>query len=138
MPAPEVILWTYIRNKQLGVKFRRQQTVGNRILDFYAPSLKLGIEIEGESHFVIEHQYANEREKDRLIYQLHGIEIIRVLNSDVMKNLAGVLTEITQTIKRLDRTSEPEAIPHLTSPFRKGGGNQTAPSPSINFITLHP
>ena len=52
MPQPELRLWYYIRKEQLGVKFRRQYVIDNRILDFYSPQIKLGIELDGDSHFV--------------------------------------------------------------------------------------
>ncbi|MDO8599192.1 MAG: DUF559 domain-containing protein, partial [bacterium] len=52
MPAPELILWQRIRNEQLGVKFRRQHSIGSAIVDFYAPSVRLAIELDGESHYV--------------------------------------------------------------------------------------
>lgn len=47
----EVRLWDRIRKKQiLGVRFRRQFSIGNYIVDFYSPKIKLAIEIDGKSH----------------------------------------------------------------------------------------
>ncbi len=41
-------LWQYLKEKQVsGVKFRRQYSVDAYILDFYSPSLKLAIEVDG-------------------------------------------------------------------------------------------
>ena len=41
-------LWSRLRNRQLiGLKFRRQQPVGDRILDFLCEEVKLGIELDG-------------------------------------------------------------------------------------------
>jgi len=34
-----------------GYKFRRQHSVGSYILDFYCPSEKLAVELDGDSHF---------------------------------------------------------------------------------------
>jgi very-short-patch-repair endonuclease len=34
-----------------GVKFRRQFSVGNYMLDFYAPQYALGIEADGGQHY---------------------------------------------------------------------------------------
>ena len=44
-PTPaEDLLWQAIRNRQLrGLKFRRQYVIGNYILDFYCPEIKLAI-----------------------------------------------------------------------------------------------
>ena len=49
--VPEKLLWEKLKGKQLlGFKFRRQHGIGNYIVDFYCPKLKLGIEIDGVSH----------------------------------------------------------------------------------------
>lgn len=102
MPAPELILWQKIRGKQLGVKFRRQYAIEiplrGRILDFYAPSIKLGIEIDGDSHFKNEESRKRELIKDNELFENYGIKVIRFLNSDIMKNLDGVLTVISKEI----------------------------------------
>lgn len=41
-------LWSRLRRKQmLGVQFYRQRTIGNYIVDFYAPAVSLAIEVDG-------------------------------------------------------------------------------------------
>jgi len=37
MPHAERLLWTQLREQRLGVKFRRQVSVGAFVLDFYCP-----------------------------------------------------------------------------------------------------
>ncbi len=50
--SAEAILWTYLKQKQLeGRKFRRQQSIGHYIVDFYCPAEKLVIELDGADHF---------------------------------------------------------------------------------------
>ena len=45
----EATLWLILKNRQIdGVRFRRQFSVGEYILDFYCPELKLGIELDGD------------------------------------------------------------------------------------------
>jgi hypothetical protein len=47
----EAKLWAYIKNSQVeGRKFRRQHSVDNYILDFYCPSERLAIELDGQGH----------------------------------------------------------------------------------------
>ncbi|MGB9594050.1 MAG: endonuclease domain-containing protein, partial [Anaerolineae bacterium] len=47
----EGLLWTRLRNRQLGgFKFRRQHPIGRAIVDFYCERCRLGIEIDGDSH----------------------------------------------------------------------------------------
>ena len=52
MPPAEKIVWEKLRNRQIeGCKFRRQYSIDRFVIDFYAPELKLAIEIDGDSHF---------------------------------------------------------------------------------------
>ena len=47
----EKLLWVKLRDRQLdGVKFRRQQSIGNYIVDFVSFEEKLIIEIDGGQH----------------------------------------------------------------------------------------
>ena len=50
--SAEAVLWTHLQKSQLqNRKFRRQHSIGNFIADFYCPSEKLVIELDGEDHF---------------------------------------------------------------------------------------
>src|SRR5262249_43642984 len=47
----EGILWDALRGKQLdGVKFRRQQPIGPFVVDFFAASQRLIVEVDGPVH----------------------------------------------------------------------------------------
>ncbi len=47
----EATLWKYLQHSKLDSrKFRRQHSVNNYIIDFYCPSEKLGIELDGNIH----------------------------------------------------------------------------------------
>ncbi len=84
MTEPEKQIWYKLRNRQFyGIKFRRQYSVGAYILDFYTPELKLGIEIDGDSH-AERIEYDNERTE---YLKSLGIKIIRYTNRDVMNNI---------------------------------------------------
>ena len=95
---PEKKLWQYLRNKQLkGNKFFRQYGIGEYIADFYCPKLKLVIEIDGESHFNDE---AIEYDRIRTEYfNSLGIKVIRFTNTEVMKNIEGVLIKILEKLR---------------------------------------
>ena len=46
-------MWYQLLIKQkTGYKFMRQKPIGNYIVDFYSPDLKLAIEVDGDTHFV--------------------------------------------------------------------------------------
>ena len=50
MSLPEVMLWSELRNRPGGFKFRRQHPAGEYVLDFYCAKVKLAIEIDGRAH----------------------------------------------------------------------------------------
>jgi very-short-patch-repair endonuclease len=51
MTRAEVILWQRLRGRQMrGLKFRRQEPLGNFIADFFCAPAKLVIELDGGSH----------------------------------------------------------------------------------------
>ena len=93
MTDAEKLLWSKIRRKQLkGFQFYRQKIIGNYIADFYCPTLKLVIEVDGGQH------YSDKgREIDRIrdnYMRGAGITVIRFSDRDVLKNLEAVLEGI--------------------------------------------
>ena len=93
----EIALWQMLKGKSTGYKFRRQHSVGNYILDFYSPAIRLAIELDGEVH---NNSEAEEYDEKRTCY-LYDVEKIRVLrfeNRDVFDNSEGVLEEIMQAV----------------------------------------
>ena len=97
MPAAEVMLWSCLKSRRmLGCKFRRQYSVGTFMIDFCSVEIKLGIELDGGSHFHDRAQkYDQKRQK---LIESFGIKIIRFLNDDVDEGLNGVLESIGREI----------------------------------------
>ncbi len=89
----EAALWKMLQKKQLeGRKFRRQHSVANYILDFYCPSEKLAIELDGQGHFeVTQAEYDYERD---LFLQNTGIKVLRFENILVFDYPEAVLNAI--------------------------------------------
>ena len=50
MSRPEARLWQILRTRPAGFKFRHQHPIGPYSLDFYCPSEKLAIEVDGDVH----------------------------------------------------------------------------------------
>lgn len=96
MPEPEKRLWQILRKEQMGVKFRRQHGIGDYIVDFYCPELKLVIEVDGDSHYS-EKARNNDNVRDEYMRSL-GIITLRFNNDDVMKNIEGVHQQITRQL----------------------------------------
>ncbi|MDP4000661.1 MAG: endonuclease domain-containing protein [bacterium] len=94
MPNPEKLLWYHLMSKNLkGYKFRRQYGVGNYILDFYCPGSRLGIEIDGDSHFLNSKVKFYDKDRDQFL-KSQNIKVIRFTNSEVNENINSVLGEI--------------------------------------------
>ena len=93
----EMRLWQRLRNRQLGVDFRRQHPAGNFYLDFYAPALRLAVELDGGQH--AEQTNADQRRTQWL--EQRGVTVLRFWNSDVSQNLLGVLETIAAKIAAL-------------------------------------
>ena len=88
----EAVLWTALQKRQLeGRKFRRQHSIGNYIIDFYCPSEKLAIELDGTFHFTPEGSDYDEK-RDAYLNSL-GIKVIRFENNELF-HLDQVLEHI--------------------------------------------
>ena len=94
MTLTERKLWSYLRNDQLGVTFRRQHAVGNYIPDFMCIEKKLIIELDGSQHLEQE-EYDNERTN---CLESLGYKVIRFWNNDVMKDIEGVILAIMDSL----------------------------------------
>src|SRR5207302_6567289 len=88
----EMKLWQKLRNRQLGVDFRRQHPAGSFILDFYCPTLGFAIELDGGQHMDPANE-ARDTARDRWLSE-RGVITLRFWNSDVTENLKGVLEVI--------------------------------------------
>ena len=91
----EILLWSRIKNRQfIGLDFTRQQIIGNYIADFFCAKLRTVIEIDGTSHTGRENYDAN---RDFVMHKL-GIKVIRISDSDVKRDLDGVLEHLGNII----------------------------------------
>ena len=86
----EKLLWYYLRGGQLaGFKFRRQQPIGNYIVDFVCLSKRLIIELDGGQHADSIGKAKDERRDQWL--QSQGFMVLHFWNNEVFKNTKGVL-----------------------------------------------
>jgi len=90
-------LWSVLRNKQMGgLKFFRQYGIGPYIIDFYCPSSRIAIEIDGGQHAEGNHKQHDEYRSAYLIKQ--HIRVLRFWNNEVLKNIVGVWEKIKEVI----------------------------------------
>lgn len=95
----ESLLWNQLRNNQLGCKFKRQYSVDGYVMDFYSPSQKLGIELEGGIHLKNSQQKYDAYRFNYL--KEFGIHIIRFSNQLVDNNITSVVSQIKNIIGSL-------------------------------------
>jgi len=102
----EKALWSKVRNKQIfGIKFFRQYSVGPYILDFYCPTRKLAVELDGGQHNEPEKiEYDAER---TAFLKEQGIEVMRFWNHDVLTRMESVLIMLAQRIEPEANSSQP-------------------------------
>ena len=93
LTSAEATLWKHIKRKQFeGRKFRRQHSIENYIVDFYCPSEKLIIELDGAYHLNFAQQNKDRERDDRL--KTLGFKVLRFENKLVFEDLEFVLGEI--------------------------------------------
>jgi len=103
----ERMLWRSLRAGQIdGLKFRRQTPIGLFIADFFCPSARLVIEVDGITH--------DDPRRDAWMRQ-QGLRVLRVWDDDVIWNRDGVLQIVRAIALR----------PLPPTPSRKGRGSRS-------------
>lgn len=85
-------LWQVLRKKIMGVKFKRQHSIGGYITDFYCANKKLIIELDGAVHNSEESREYDEI-RDKFFKEL-GYSTLRFRNSEIENNFEEVINEI--------------------------------------------
>jgi very-short-patch-repair endonuclease len=86
-------LWKRLRRRQLlGIQFYRQKPIGNYIVDFYAPKVKIAVEVDGSQHFEYRHRHEDER-RDAYLVTL-GIQVLRFNSREVLLETDAVVEVI--------------------------------------------
>ncbi len=92
----EKLLWRQLRMWQIdGYKFRRQQPLGNYIVDFVCFEKRLIVELDGGQHA---EQSDYDAQRDAWLRE-QGFTVLRFWNNDVLNNLAAVTENIFDTLK---------------------------------------
>lgn len=95
----EKILWQDLRRKKiLGLKFYRQYSIGNFILDFFCPKISLAIELDG-----ITHEFPNVQENDRKKNQFlkeNKIQLLRIKDKEFLSDYMKIINQISDIAKK--------------------------------------
>lgn len=96
----EHLLWRHLRSQQLhGYKFRRQYPIAGYIADFACVSARLVVELDGGQHLDAAN-YDSERTR---IIEMHGYQVLRFWNNDVLLHLPDVLEKIWHALHERER-----------------------------------
>jgi len=99
----ECLLWNALKVSRIGGrKFRRQQSFGAYVVDFYCPAEKLIVEVDGSSH---DTDLANRKDllREEFLRQA-GFRILRFQSREVRENLEGVVADIANAFAVLDQS----------------------------------
>ena len=119
----EKLLWSRLRRRQIeGIQFYRQRPIGKYVVDFYAPTANLVIEVDGGQHYETA-QRKLDVVRDEYLRSI-GLRVLRFSNLDVLRELDNVLAVILRAIHESTLVNPPR--PPFTgistsAATRKGG-----------------
>jgi len=81
------------------MKFFRQYSIGPYIVDFYCPTVKLAVELDGGQH-----NQSDKRERDVApseYLKAQGVDVMRFWNNEVLLDIHSVLSELALKVTPL-------------------------------------
>ena len=119
MTEAERKLWARLRAKKIaGVRFRRQETIGPYITDFYCAAAKLIVELDGEQHGN-DKNLAYDAARTRWMND-NGYRVLRLSNHDVLRQPELAIESIWGAIIE-SGCPLPEPLRGSTLPQGEGG-----------------
>ena len=108
LTPPEKVLWSRLRDHQLGFHLRRQHTLlGRYIADFYCAQARVCIEVDGDSH-AEQAEYDRARTAD---LEAEGYQVIRFTNREILRDLEAVLEAIVEACRTRSSSELPPPPP---------------------------
>jgi very-short-patch-repair endonuclease len=99
-------LWFFLRDKRFGgLRWRRQQPIGPYVVDFFCPSERLIVELDGGQHGD-ERVKAYDDDRTRWL-QARGYRVIRLWNVDFLEDPATAVDFLWSQMR--------QATPHPTA-----------------------
>ena len=96
----EEILWEHLKDRKLfKMKFRRQYSIDQFVIDFYCPKIKFAIELDGKIH--LDKNVKNHDENRDGFLSNFGIKILRIKNDAVLNDIDGTIESIKKNITLL-------------------------------------
>ena len=110
------MLWKHLRGKQVdGYRFRQQHGFGPYILDFYCPSLRLCIELDGSVHLLDD---VKQKDEDRTEFLVNNkIHVLRFKNEEIENNINQVINKIKEKINQIINMMEERMYVQTPNPL---------------------
>ena len=80
------------------VRFQRQKSIGNYIVDFYCAKARLVVELDGGGHYLEKQIDYDKIRKTEL--ESMNLTVLRICNLDIDKNFNGVCEYIDNSVKK--------------------------------------
>ena len=111
----EAALWNILKEKKIaGLQFRRQYSIGNFILDFYCPKIKLAIELDGSYHDFVD---IKDLDRDKYLADNFGIQTLRFENKIVFQQPETIVNSILNVLEETHSTAASGTSPNLREEF---------------------
>ncbi len=124
----EKLLWQVLRNKQLGVQFRRQHAIDIFIADFICIAYKLIVEADGDYHNTPE-QEEYDQQRTYMLENL-GYKILRFTNDEIINNISQVVNTIKKAIAEANNAVATPVPSEGGENLEVVGGDIATPNPS--------
>jgi very-short-patch-repair endonuclease len=97
MSPPERLLWSELKKRPGGYKFRKQHPFGAFSMDFCCLQVRLCIEVDGDAHdFQSRAQQDVERDRELIA---RGYRTLRVPAVEVFRNLEGAVVAVVEACR---------------------------------------
>ena len=96
-PWERKLWYEFLRDYPL--RFQRQKSIGDYIVDFYCAKAKLAVELDGGGHYT-ETQVEKDAERTKELETM-GLTVLRISNLDIDRNFEGVCEYIDLNVKEL-------------------------------------
>jgi very-short-patch-repair endonuclease len=118
MTKPEAALWQVLRTRPDGLKFRRQHPIGPYVVDFYCPTARLAIEVDGRAHEMGDNP-ARDQARGAWLME-HGLRVLRIPAYQVLTAIEAVVVLIVRECAAEGPSTALRAVP-LPIAAQQGG-----------------
>ncbi|MEG3083960.1 endonuclease domain-containing protein [Sphingomonas sp. PB2P12] len=105
MSGPEIALWVALRDRPVGLKFRKQHPSGPYVADFYCHAARFIIEVDGQAHDFGDRP-ARDAARDRW-FEERGIAVLRIPAIEIFRDCDAMVRGIVEfAVERLAAQEE--------------------------------